>query len=272
MEPVDGAAGNGGQHEGGGYVQSLARGLAVIRAFDEDHPERTLSEVARAAELSRASARRFLHTLVQLGYVWTDGRVFALTPRVLELGFAYLSSASLPEIAEPHLERLVARVHESASVSVLDGSDVVYVARVPVSRIMTVSVNIGTRFPAFATSMGRVLLAHLPDAELEHQLSTAELTALAPHTTTSAEALREELAQVREQGWALVDQELEAGLRSVAAPIRDRDRVLAAINVSSHASRTSSADVQQRLLPPLLDTARQIEADLRVAPRVRAGQ
>lgn len=258
MEPVD---------PGGGYVQSLARGLAVIRAFDEAHPEMTLSEVARATELSRASARRFLHTLVQLGYVWTDGRVFALTPRVLELGFSYLSSASLPEIAEPHLERLVARVHESASVSVLDGPDIVYVARVPVSRIMTVSINIGTRFPAFATSMGRVLLAHLPQPELDRYLASAELETLAPHTITTVEALREELARVREQGWALVDQELEVGLRSVAAPIRDRERVLAAVNASSHASRTSSEDAQQRLLPPLLETARQIEADLRVAPR-----
>ena len=269
MEPVDGAP-----HEAAdaGFVQSLARGLAVIRAFDEDHPEMTLSEVARATELSRASARRFLHTLVQLGYVGTDGRVFALTPRVLELGFAYLSSASLPEIAEPHLERLVEQVHESASVSVLDGADIVYVARVPVSRIMTVSITIGTRFPAFATSMGRVLLAHLPADEQEQYLQTAELSALAPRTTTSAAALREELTRVREQGWALVDQELEAGLRSVAAPISDRGRVLAAVNVSSHASRTSSAEVHQHLLPPLLETARQIEADLRVVPRARTGQ
>lgn len=264
MEPVETAE--------GGYVQSLARGLAVIRAFDEDHPEMTLSEVARATDLSRASARRFLHTLVQLGYVHTDGRVFALTPRVLELGFAYLSSASLPEIAEPHLERLVERVRESASASVLDGSDIVYVARVPVSRIMTVAINIGTRFPAHATSMGRVLLANLPDQQREQYLAEAELSALAPHTTTSPDALRRELARVREQGWALVDQELEAGLRSVAAPIRDRGRVLAAVNVSAHASRASGDDVRQRLLPPLLDTARQIEADLRAAPRVRTGQ
>ena len=157
--------------ESGGYVQSLARGLAVIRAFDETRPEMTLSDVARATDLSRAAARRFLHTLVQLGYVWTDGRLFALTPRVLELGFAYLSSVSLPEIAQPHLERLVSRVHESASVSVLDGDDIVYIARVPTSRIMTVSINIGTRFPAYATSMGRVLLANLPAERLDEFLS-----------------------------------------------------------------------------------------------------
>lgn len=256
----------------GGYVQSLARGLKVIRVFNESNPEMTLSEVARAADLSRAAARRFLHTLVQLGYVWTDGRVFALTPRVLELGFSYLSSLSLPEIAEPHLERLVAEVHESASVSVLDGADIVYVARVPTSRIMTVSINIGTRFPAFATSMGRVLLAHLPKAELDAYLERVQLEQLAPHTLNSVDALRRELGQIATQGWALVDQELEAGLRSIAVPIRDRsEHVVAAVNISSHASRTTSEDARQILLPPLRTTAAHVEADLRVAPNPRTG-
>ena len=141
------------------FVQSLERGLAVIRAFDEHNPELTLSDVARSTGLTRAAARRFLLTLADLGYVRTDGRWFSLSPRILELGYAYLSSQSLTEVAEPHLERLVAEVHESSSVSVLDGEDIVYVARVPTSRIMTVSINVGTRFPAYATSMGRVLLA-----------------------------------------------------------------------------------------------------------------
>ncbi|WP_243795367.1 IclR family transcriptional regulator [Saccharopolyspora gloriosae] len=253
--------------ESGGYVQSLARGLAVIRAFDESRPEMTLSDVARATDLSRAAARRFLHTLVQLGYVWTDGRVFALTPRVLELGFAYLSSMSLPEIAQPHLERLVSRVHESASVSVLDGDDIVYIARVPTSRIMTVSINIGTRFPAYATSMGRVLLAHLPADHLDEFLARVRLDPLGPHTLGNPEELRVELARIREQGWALVDQELEAGLRSIAAPIRDRsDQVVAAANISSHASRTTGEQARENLLPPLLETAESIHADLRVTP------
>lgn len=252
-----------------GYVQSLARGLAVIRAFDESRPEMTLSEVARTADLSRAAARRFLHTLVQLGYVWTDGRVFALTPRVLELGFAYLSSASLPEIAQPHLERLVAEVHESASVSVLDGDEIVYVARVPTSRIMTVSINIGTRFPAYATSMGRVLLAHLPHEELDEKLGDIRLEPLGPHTVASVDALRDELDRVRRDGFALVDQELEAGLRSVAVPIRSRSgRVVAAANVSSHAGRTSTEHAREVLLPRLSETVQKIEADLRtVDPR-----
>lgn len=250
-----------------GSVQSLARGLAVIRAFDETRPEMTLSEVARATELSRASARRFLHTLVQLGYVATDGRLFSLTPRVLELGFSYLSSLSLPEIAQPHMERLAHQVHESVSMSVLDGDDIVYVARVPTTRIMTVSINIGTRFPAYATSMGRALLAHLDGDRLDAYLERLRPQRLGPHTITSVDDLRAELDRIRARGWALVDQELEAGLRSLAVPVRDRtDRVVAAINVSSHAGRTNTEQAKEALLGPLRETAARIEADLRSAP------
>jgi IclR family transcriptional regulator, pca regulon regulatory protein len=248
------------------FVQSLERGLAVIRAFGEEAPEMTLSEVAGRTGLTRAAARRFLLTLTDLGYVRTDGRRFALSPRVLELGYAYLSSLSLPEIAEPHLERLVAEVRESSSVSVLDGDDIVYVARVPTSRIMRVAINVGTRFPAHATSMGRVQLATLPDAELDAYLARAELRPLTSHTLTEPDALRAELARIRAQGWALVDQELEEGLRSVAAPIRDRTgRVVAAVNVSAHASRASRDTVRRVLLPPLLATAERIETDLSAA-------
>src|SRR3954447_4671209 len=156
--------------EGAHFVRALERGLAVIRAFSADAPELTLSDVARATGLDRAAARRFLLTLADLGYVKTDDRYFRLTARVLELGYAYLSSLSLPEVASPHLERLVEEVHESSSMSVLDGDDIVYVARVPMARIMTVAINVGTRFPAYATSMGRVLLAALPDKALEEYL------------------------------------------------------------------------------------------------------
>ncbi|GAA4075092.1 IclR family transcriptional regulator [Nonomuraea soli] len=245
------------------HVQSLARGLAVIRAFGSDTPELTLSDVAKSTGLTRAAARRFLLTLVDLGYVRTDGKLFALTPRVLELGYSYLSSLSLPEVADPHLERLVAEVHESASVAVLDGPDVVYVARVATSRIMRVSINIGTRFPAYCTSMGRALLAGLDDEALDTYLSGTELRALTPRTITSPMVLRAELDKVRRQGWVLVDQELEEGLRSLAAPIRDRGgRTIAAINISSHASRTTAQSVRRDLLPPLLATAARIEADL----------
>ncbi|GAA4571069.1 IclR family transcriptional regulator [Planotetraspora kaengkrachanensis] len=245
------------------YVQSLARGLSVIRAFDATSPELTLSDVARKTDMTRAAARRFLLTLVGLGYVRTDGRLFSLSPRVLELGYAYLSSLSLPEVALPHLERLVAEVHESASVSVLDDGDVVYVARVPTARIMRVTIAIGTRFPAHCTSLGRVLLAWLTPEEIDAALERSPLERLTPRTTTSPAALRAELDRVRGQGWAMVDQELEEGLRSIAAPIRDRGgRVVAAVNVSSHASRTTLESVRRDLLPPLLATAARIEADL----------
>jgi IclR family transcriptional regulator, pca regulon regulatory protein len=258
------------------YVQSLQRGLAVIRAFGADTPSLTLSEVARATGLTRAATRRFLLTLGDLGYVRSDGRYFELTPRVLELGYAFLSSLSLPEVAEPHLERLVAEVHESSSVSVLDGDDIVYVARVPTARIMRVSINVGTRFPAYATSMGRVLLAGLEPDGLDAFLARAELVRLSARTITAEPKLRAELARVRRQGWAMVDQELEEGLRSVAAPIRDRaGQVVAAVNLSAHASRTTLDAVKRTLLPPLLATAERIEADLRVAsasgPRRSAG-
>src|SRR3954469_18910081 len=178
------------------FVQSLERGLAVIRAFDEHNVELTLSDVARATGLARAAARRFLLTLADLGYVRTDGRWFALSPRILDLGYAYLSSLSLPEVAEPHLERLVAEVHESASVAVLDGEDVVYVARVATSRIMRVTINIGTRFPAYCASMGRVLLAWMPPDELDAYLGRVELRRLTPKTVTSPAVLRAELDKI----------------------------------------------------------------------------
>jgi IclR family pca regulon transcriptional regulator len=268
------AMGNVSATGGGGrvpdFVQSLERGLAVIRAFDADHPQLTLSEVARATGLTRAAARRFLLTLVELGYVRTDGRLFALRPRVLELGYAYLSSLSLPEVAQPHLEALVAEVHESSSLSVLDGEDVVYVARVPTKRIMTVAISVGTHFPAYATSMGRVLLAGQPDAWLDEYLATAELRPLTRRTVTDPERLRAVIERTRAQGFALVDQELEEGLRSLAVPVRGEDgRVVAAVNVSAHASRGTSEAIRKLLLPPLQAAAGRIEEDLR--GRTRAG-
>jgi IclR family pca regulon transcriptional regulator len=248
------------------FVQSLDRGLAVIRAFNADHPELTLSDVARTTGLNRASARRFLHTLVELGYVRTDGRRFALRPKILELGYAYLSSLSLPEVAMPHLERLVERVHESSSVSVLDGDEVVYVARVPTRRIMRIAIAVGTRFPAYATSMGRVLLAGQTEEWLDGYFATVSLSRITPHTIADAKRLRTELRHIRRDGYALVDQELEEGLRSIAAPIRDGEgRVVAAVNLSAHASRGTVEGMEKTLLPPLLETAAGIEDDLRSA-------
>jgi IclR family pca regulon transcriptional regulator len=248
------------------HVQSLERGLAVIRAFDARHSELTLSEVARICDLTRAAARRFLLTLADLGYVRTDGRLFSLTPRVLELGYAFLSSLSLPEVAEPHLERLVAEVRESSSVSVLDGDDIVYVARVPTSRIMTVAINVGTRFPAYATSMGRVLMAARPDDEVEAYLQRVRLDRLTKRTVPTVAALRAELRKVRSQGYAIVDQELEDGLRAIAAPIRDRTgTVVGAVNVSVQASRATIESMRRELLPPLLAATANIDADLSVS-------
>jgi IclR family transcriptional regulator, pca regulon regulatory protein len=251
---------------GSHHVQSLARGLGVIRAFDAEHPHLSLSDVARETGLTRAAARRFLLTLVDLGYVRSDGRRFSLTPRVLELGYAYLSSLTLPEIASPHLERLVADVQESSSVSVLDGTDIVYVARVAASRIMSVSINVGTRFPAFATSMGRVLLAGLDDEQLAAYLAQSERERFTKATVTDPAELRAMLDEVRERGWVIVDQELEEGLRSAAVPVRDRGgRVIAAMNLSTHAARTPRDRLEHELLPRLETTARSVEADLAVS-------
>ncbi len=246
------------------FVQSLDRGLAVIRAFGPERERLSLSEVARATGLTRAAARRFLLTLVSLGYVRSDGREFSLRPRVLELGYAYLSGLSLPDVAAPHMEELVARLHESSSISVLDGQHVVYVVRVPTKRIMTVAISVGTRFPAYATSMGRVLLAALPAAELDRYLAEASFAALTDRTVTDPGQLRDLLTEVAGQGYAIVDQELEEGLRAVAAPIRGAADVgMAAINVSAHASRVSMAALREEILPVLLQSAAQIEADLR---------
>ncbi|MGK5114815.1 MULTISPECIES: IclR family transcriptional regulator domain-containing protein [unclassified Geodermatophilus] len=245
------------------FVQSLDRGLAVIRAFDAEHPRLGLSEVARATGLTRAAARRFLLTLVQLGYVRMDGREFSLRPRVLELGYSYLSGLTLPEVAEPHLETLVSQVNESSSMSVLDGDDIVYVARVPTKRIMTVLLAVGTRLPAHATSMGRVLLAGLGSADLADYLRRAPFTRHTDRTVTDPVELRAAVELARRQGYALVDQELEEGLRSAAAPIRNADgEVLAALNISVHASRTSMAQLEGELVPALLETSRNIEHDL----------
>jgi IclR family transcriptional regulator, pca regulon regulatory protein len=246
------------------FVQSLGRGLAVIKAFGPDRERLSLSEVAEATGLTRAAARRFLLTLVKLGYVRSDGLRFSLRPRILELGYAYLSGLTLPEVAAPHMEELVARLHESSSISVLDGPQIVYVVRVPTKRIMTVTISVGTRFPAYATSMGRVLLAALPAADLDRYLAEASLEPLTGRTVTDPARLRAIVAEVARQGYAIVDQELEEGLRAVAAPIRGAADVgMAAINVSAHASRVSMAAMRSDILPALLGTVALIEADLK---------
>ena len=245
------------------FVQSLERGLAVIQSFDAEHPHLTLSEVAGRTGLTRATARRLLLTLGQLGYVSTSGRQFSLTPRVLDIGYAYLSSLNVQQIAQPHLEALSEPVHESVSVTVLDGADIVYIARMPTKRIMTISLAIGSRLPLYPTSMGRVLLAGMTDDEVDAYLGRVELRGLTTRTVTDPDALRVIVKDPREQGWALVDQELEDGVRSVAAPLCDAGgRVLGAVNISAHATRTNLDVLRKQFLPALLETTARINDDL----------
>jgi IclR family transcriptional regulator, pca regulon regulatory protein len=245
------------------YVQSLSRGLTVLQAFNAERPAMTLADMSRATGLTRATARRLLLTLVALGFVCTDGRTFELTPRVLDLGFAYVSSLQLPDIAQPFMEALSDRVHESVSASVLDGTQIVYVARVNTQRIMGISLAIGSRLPAAWTSMGRVLLAGLPHEQLEAFLGALVIAGPTQQSISDIDALRSEIHTVRSQGYALIDQELEEGIRSVAAPLRDRrGRTLAAVNVGTHAARVTLKELRGVILPDLLSTARSIETQL----------
>lgn len=249
----------------GEYVQSLDRGLAVIRCFSERAPRLTIADVARETGLTRAAARRFLHTLTRLGYVGQSEGRFYLRPRVLELGYAYLSSVSIAEIAQEHLVHLAERLHESCSASVLDGPDIVYVARAQTTRIMTIALAVGSRIPAHAASMGRVLLAALPDAELDEYLRTVELRQLTERTITDREQLRRVIEDARRNGYALIDQELELGVRSAAAPIHDANgRVIAAINATAHASRVTLERMRKEFLPQVLAGAKAIDADLAI--------
>ena len=246
------------------FVQSLQRGLAVIRAFDAEHPVLTLSDVAKITGLARAAARRFVLTLVDLGYMRVDGRLFRLSPRVLELGRPYLTTLSLPEIAGPHLRDFVEDVQESSSVATLDGNDILYVAHVSAKRIMSVSVPVGSRDPAFATSLGRALLAGLSDAALAPMLDGVQLARLTDATIVDRNALLAELQESRARGYVLVDQELEEGLRALAVPLHDEHgEVIASVNVAVHASRWSVERILGELLPRLLETAAAIEIDVR---------
>jgi len=252
-----------------GTVQSFLRGLEVIRSFSADSPRQSLSDVAASTGLARATARRFLHTLVSVGYAGTDGRDFWLTPRVLDLGFSFLSSQPLTAIAQPRLEELSRTVGESSSLSVLDGTDVVYVSRVSVRRIMTVGITIGTRFPAYATSMGRMILAGLTDEELDAQLNASDIQKLAPSTLTSAPQVRRSITTARAQGWCIVDQELEPGLRSVAAPVKDADgHTIAAINISTQTAVHDLDSIHRTFLPAVVATARDISDDYAAAHRI----
>ncbi|WP_213301154.1 IclR family transcriptional regulator [Paraburkholderia sacchari] len=244
---------------GDSYVQSFARGLSVIRAFNAERPEQTLTDVAAATGLTRAGARRILLTLQTLGYVEAEGRLFRLTPKILDLGFAYLTSMPFWNLAEPVMEQLSAEVHESCSAAVLDRTEIVYVLRVPTHKIMTINLSIGSRLPAYCTSMGRVLLSALDEPTLDATLGAMPLYAHTPRTVTDKDELKKIIAQVRQQGWSIIDQELEGGLISIAAPIRNRQgRVIAAMNISGNAQRTSAKQMVKAFLEPLQQAAQRV--------------
>ena len=250
---------------GDSYVQSFARGLAVLRSFGAEAPEQTLSEVAERAGLTRAGARRILLTLLHLGYVDADGRLFRLTPKVLDLGYAYLSSLPLWSQAQPLLAELAQAVRHSCSAAVLEGDDIVYVVRLSAQRTMSINLGIGSRLPAYCTSMGRVLLSGLEPDALRARLSKMALLKLTPATKVDIEALMEEIAQVRRQGWSLVQEELEQGLVALAAPVFDRaGKVVAAINVSGQTAGPSVTQLLEHSLPKLLATAEKVSALVRV--------
>lgn len=250
------------------YVESFARGLSVIRAFGPQSRRMTLTQVADRARLTRAAARRILLTLQTLGYVGVDERRFFLTPRILDLGYSYLSSMPLANFAQPIMEDLVAKVEQSSSAAVLDGNDVVYVLRVPKHSILTgTGISIGARLPAYVSSMGRVLLAALPDEELKRYLANVRFHSYTRSTVHDRRELAKELERCRKQGYALVLDELEEGLCAIAVPIVDaHGRTIAAMNVSRNSGKGAKQDLVTRVLPELKRAATRISSALALHP------
>lgn len=247
------------------FMTSLARGLAVIRAFS-DHPRgQTIPQISRRTGIPRAAVRRCIHTLSRLGYLTGQDRHFSLGPKILALGYAYLTSTPLPATAQPILDRLSAAVGESSSIAILEEQEIVYIARATTSRrIMSVHLGPGSRLPAYCTSMGRVLLAHLPPQELRAYLAHVKLTPVTDRTITSREKLAQVLETVRRNGYALVDQELEIGLRSMAVPVKDPSgRVVAAMNVGTQATRHPLREMETHILPNLKEAAAELGQLLR---------
>jgi IclR family pca regulon transcriptional regulator len=252
------------------YVQSLDRGITVLLAFDAEHPEPSLAELAQLTGFSRPAVRRFLITLERMGYVRSNGAGrWSLTPRVLSIGQHYTETHALIELAQPHLLSLAERTSESASLATLDGDEVVYVARVPVRRIMSINVSVGTRVPAHATSMGRVLLAWAPPVVVDGVLTGRPLRAVTPNTLTDLDDVRAELSRVRAQGWSIVSEELEIGLLSASAPVRDRSgEVVAALASSTSVGRSDAETLRRDVVPLLVDAADRLSASLGAAERV----
>ncbi|TFY91725.1 IclR family transcriptional regulator [Pseudomonas kairouanensis] len=246
------------------FMTSLARGLAVVQAFQERKRHLTIAQISHRTEIPRAAVRRCLHTLIKLGYATTDGRTYSLLPKVLTLGHAYLSSTPLAVSAQPYLDRMSEQLHEACNMATLEGDDILYIARsATTQRLISVDLSVGGRLPAYCTSMGRILLAALDDASLQDYLDHAELHTKTSRTLTTPQALFECLQQVRQQGWCIVDQELEQGLRSIAVPVYDASgQVLAALNVSTHAGRVSRSELEQRFLPSMLSASRELSAQL----------
>lgn len=250
--PTKEAVPDAGRAEDRDFVASLEKGLAVIEAFETGRPRLTLSDVAGLTGTTRAAARRYLRTLTRLGYADFDGRFFSLTPRILRLGYAYLSSAPLPSRLQPFLEKISQETGESSSAAVLDGDEIVYIARAATRRIMSIGLGVGSRLPAYCTSLGRVILAHKPQAEVEAYLERAALEQRTGFTVTDKRQLLVLLDAVREQGYATVNEELEIGLRSIAVPVRREDgSVQLAINIGTQAARVKASEMAERFLPPL---------------------
>lgn len=245
------------------YVQSLERGLTVLLAFSDKHPRLTLGQLAGLTGLSRPTVRRLVLTLARLGYVREEGRAYALTPHVLALGYAFTSSLNLTELAQPLLEEVTEVTGHTCSMAALDGEDAVFLLRVPSRRAMAHLLLTGTRLPAFASAIGRVLLAGLPDNEIDSFLRNARFPRLTPHTETDPDRLRARICQVRAQGWELVDQELEEGVRSFSAPVRaSGTRVIAALGMSVPAGTVSIDEIHRAYLPPIIKAAKELSSRL----------
>ena len=246
------------------FMSSLARGLAVIHAFQERKRQLTIAQISHRTEIPRAAVRRCLHTLIKLGYATTDGRTYSLLPKVLTLGHAYLSSTPLAVTAQPILDRLSEQLHEACSMATLEGDEILYIARSATpQRLISVDLSVGSRLPAYCTSMGRILLAGLDDQALEDYLSDADLQVKTSRTLHTPEALRASINAIRQQGWVIIDQELEMGLRSVAVPLKDSaGQVLAALNVGTHVGRVSQRELETRFLPVLLAASEELSTRL----------
>lgn len=248
------------------FVKSVEKAFDVLLAFTTEHPRLTVSQIAARTDMTRASARRFLMTLADLGYLRAEGSTYELTARSLDVGRSFLAGLTLPRVAEPHLKALAESLNETTALCILDGSDVVYVACVPSPRLLSISITVGTRFPAWATSMGRVLLAGLPEPELQKYLQQVQLQRFTGRTISGPEQLRAEVESARSRGWSMVSEELEDGLRGVAVPVWRGNEMVAAANVSLQTHRATAEAIEKTVVPRLQETARAIALDFGGAP------